>query len=59
MSISVFREFKNPVCDICGHMLGSEKTRAKCEKAMRKDGWIKRDGKDICPLCQRKEKKAT
>ena len=49
--INRFFDFHNPVCDFCGHMLGAEKSDEEAEKAMRREGWEKRDGKDACRLC--------
>ena len=52
--ISVFFEYHNPVCDGCGRMLQAEKDDAAAEAAMRADGWARRDGMDLCRLCQMK-----
>ena len=49
--INRFFDYHNPVCDFCGTMLGAEKSDEDAGKAMRREGWEKRDGKDACRLC--------
>lgn len=56
--ISHWGGYHNPVCDNCGHMLAGEKTDEAAEDAMKTDGWEKREGMDICALCQRIEREA-
>ena len=46
--------YYNAFCDGCGHMLPAEKDRDAAGEAMRTDGWIKAEGKNLCRLCQRK-----
>lgn len=50
--ITHYRDFINPVCDLCGHMLGSEDGDQLAREAMARDGWVKQDGKDVCRMCQ-------
>lgn len=52
--IAHYANYHNPSCDICGHMLAAEKSDEAAEVAMVAAGWIKRDGRDVCRLCQRK-----
>ena len=54
--INVFFEYHNPVCDCCGHMLAAEKDDEAAEAAMKADGWQKRGERDVCRLCQLKER---
>lgn len=56
MSISVFFDYHNPVCDCCGHILPAERDDAAAEAAMRAEGWQKRGDRDVCRLCQFKER---
>lgn len=53
--ITRFFSYFNPVCDFCGTMLGAEKSGEEAERAMHRNGWEKRDGKDACRLCLQKE----
>lgn len=51
--ITHYRDFINPVCDLCGHMLGSEDGDQLAREAMARDGWVKRDGRNVCRMCRK------
>jgi len=44
-------------CDICEDWFhnGGERTAKQVRKAARKEGWIRKDGKDRCPDCSKEE----
>jgi hypothetical protein len=46
-----YYEYFLPECDCCGHLLPAEHSTEDAEAAMRRDGWGKRDGKDVCRVC--------
>lgn len=52
MSVSVFFDYHNPVCDGCGAMLGAEKDDDAARAAMAREGWARIREKDLCRLCQ-------
>lgn len=53
--INTFHQYHMPVCDCCGAHLAAEYDDEAAEAAMEAAGWAKRDGKDVCRLCLRKE----
>lgn len=56
MSISVFFDYHNAVCDGCGRMLPAERDGEAAEAAMKAAGWQKRGEMDVCTLCLLKER---
>lgn len=49
--IKHFAKYHNPACDGCGRMLAAEKSDEAAEAAMKANGWERREGKDLCPMC--------
>ena len=50
--ISNLNRYYNGCCDGCGRMLPAEYSEKAARAAMRRVGWIEKDGKDLCGLCQ-------
>jgi hypothetical protein len=48
-------------CDLCGESnedevgLIKDGTKSRCREIAKKNGWIVRDGKDVCPICAESE----